>query len=137
MSVLIHSYTVILRLPVTAHHTHRDVDDIHDMMDDIQEQNEIAEEISGALSQPIGFAQELDEVSSTKEHYFSVLVLVQYSREGFGKLGQKIVALLTGVPLILRLLFVSFESHLLNLTFSSRIVDFAKYHYPTLGQSIP
>ena len=32
------------------------------MMDDIQEQNEIAEEISGALSQPIGFAQELDEV---------------------------------------------------------------------------
>ena len=32
-------------------------------MDDIQEQNEIAEEISGALSQPIGFAQELDEVS--------------------------------------------------------------------------
>ena len=41
----------------------RDVDDIHDMMDDIQEQNEIAEEISGALSQPIGFAQELDEVS--------------------------------------------------------------------------
>ena len=43
--------------------TCRDVDDIHDMMDDIQEQNEIAEEISGALSQPIGFAQELDEVS--------------------------------------------------------------------------
>ena len=42
---------------------HRDVDDIHDMMDDIQEQNEIAEEISGALSQPIGFSQELDEVS--------------------------------------------------------------------------
>ena len=41
----------------------RDVDDIHDMMDDIQEQNEIAEEISGALSQPIGFAQEIDDVS--------------------------------------------------------------------------
>lgn len=44
----------------TAHQS-LDVDDIHDMMDDIQEQNEIAEEISGALSQPIGFAQELDE----------------------------------------------------------------------------
>ena len=42
---------------------HRDVDDIHDMMDDIQEQNEIAEEISSALSQPIGFAQEIDDVS--------------------------------------------------------------------------
>ena len=40
----------------------RDVDDIHDMMDDISEQNEIAEEISGALSQPIGFNQELDDV---------------------------------------------------------------------------
>lgn len=41
-----------------------DVDDIHDMMDDIQEQNEIAEEISGALSQPIGFASEIDDVST-------------------------------------------------------------------------
>ena len=41
----------------------RDVDDVHDMMDDIQEQNEIAEEISGALSTPIGFAQEIDDVS--------------------------------------------------------------------------
>ena len=32
------------------------------MMDDIGEQNEIAEEISTALSAPIGFAAELDEV---------------------------------------------------------------------------
>ena len=40
----------------------RDVDDIHDMMDDITEQNEIAEEISTALSAPIGFG-EVDEVS--------------------------------------------------------------------------
>ena len=32
------------------------------MMDDISEQNEIAEEISSALSQPIGFNQELDDV---------------------------------------------------------------------------
>ena len=35
------------------------------MMDDIQEQNEIAEEISGALSQPIGFASEIDDVSTS------------------------------------------------------------------------
>ena len=41
----------------------RDVDDIHDMMDDINEQNEIADEIGSALSQPIGFAADLDEVS--------------------------------------------------------------------------
>ncbi len=33
------------------------------MMDDVQEQNEIAEEISTALSQPIGFAAEIDDVS--------------------------------------------------------------------------
>ena len=39
----------------------RDVDDIHDMMDDIGEQNEIAE-ISTALSQPISFGAEIDEV---------------------------------------------------------------------------
>lgn len=44
-----------------AAHQHLDVDDIHDMMDDIQEQNEIAEEISTALSQPIGFAGEIDD----------------------------------------------------------------------------
>lgn len=44
----------------------RDVDDIHDMMDDINEQNEIADEIGNALAQPIGFAAEMDEVSS---HY--------------------------------------------------------------------
>ena len=40
----------------------RDVDDVHDMMDDISEQNEIAEEISSALSTPIGFNQEIDDV---------------------------------------------------------------------------
>ena len=40
----------------------RDVDDVQDMMDDISEQNEIAEEIGNALSQPIGFNQEIDDV---------------------------------------------------------------------------
>lgn len=40
----------------------RDVDDVHDMMDDISEQNEIAEEIGTALSTPIGFNQEIDDV---------------------------------------------------------------------------
>lgn len=33
------------------------------MMDDIQEQNEIADEITNALSAPIGFASEIDDVS--------------------------------------------------------------------------
>ena len=40
----------------------RDVDDVHDIMDDIQEQTEIANEISTALSQPVGF-QDVDEVN--------------------------------------------------------------------------
>lgn len=40
---------------------HSDVDDVHDIMDDIQEQTEIANEISTALSQPVGF-QDVDEV---------------------------------------------------------------------------
>lgn len=44
-----------------AAHQHLDVDDVHDMMDDISEQNEIAEEISSALSTPIGFNQEIDD----------------------------------------------------------------------------
>ena len=59
-------------------HCCSDIDDVHDMMDDIQEQNEIAEEISQAMSAPIGFAAEIDEVrkmTSIKivqtEHYFN------------------------------------------------------------------
>ncbi len=37
-------------------------DDVNDMIDDIQEQNEMVQEISDAISQPIGFAAELDDV---------------------------------------------------------------------------
>ena len=55
----------------------RDVDDVHDLMDDIQEQNEVATEISDALSQPIGFNQEIDDVSiglscGQGDNYYSV-----------------------------------------------------------------
>ena len=38
-------------------------------MDDLQEQNEIAEEIANAISQPIGFAQELDDVCTVPLFY--------------------------------------------------------------------
>eukprot|EP00731_Ephydatia_muelleri_P026118 Em0018g218a len=44
-----------------AAHQHLDVDDVHDMMDDIQEQNELADEITNALSNPVGFGQDVDE----------------------------------------------------------------------------
>ncbi|XP_003382530.1 PREDICTED: charged multivesicular body protein 4b-like [Amphimedon queenslandica] len=44
-----------------AAHANLDVDDVHDMMDDIEEQNVIAQEISDALSTPFGMNQELDD----------------------------------------------------------------------------
>ncbi|XP_065828126.1 charged multivesicular body protein 4b-like [Oscarella lobularis] len=44
----------------SAHKT-LDVDDVHDLMDDISEQNELAQEISEALTQGVGAAQDIDE----------------------------------------------------------------------------
>ena len=44
-------------------HSNRDVDDVHDMMDDISEQTELANEISDAISTSVGFGQDYDEVS--------------------------------------------------------------------------
>ena len=55
--------TFYLNVPFHECFMYRDVDDVHDMMDDIAEQNEIAEEIGTALSTPVGFNQELDEAS--------------------------------------------------------------------------
>ena len=43
-------------------HIFRNPHDIHIMMDDIQEQNEIASEITEIISQPFGNAQEIDDV---------------------------------------------------------------------------
>ena len=41
----------------------RNVDDVHNLMDDVAEQQEIANEISDAISNPVGFQQDIDEVS--------------------------------------------------------------------------
>jgi len=38
------------------------VDDVHNLMDDVAEQQEIANEISDAISNPVGFQQDVDEV---------------------------------------------------------------------------
>jgi Snf7 len=43
---------------------YRDVDKVHDMMDDIAEQQEVAREISEAISNPVAFGQDIDEVTS-------------------------------------------------------------------------
>lgn len=42
----------------------RDVDQVHDMMDDIAEQQDVAKEISEAISNPVAFGHDVDEVSS-------------------------------------------------------------------------
>lgn len=40
----------------------RDVDKVHDLMDDVAEQQDVANEISEAISHPVGFGQDLDDV---------------------------------------------------------------------------
>jgi len=42
--------------------TFSDVDQVHDMMDDIAEQQDVAKEISDAISNPVPFGQDVDEV---------------------------------------------------------------------------
>jgi len=42
-------------------HQQLDVDDVHDMMDDISEQTELANEISDAISSSVSFGQDMDE----------------------------------------------------------------------------
>ena len=49
------------------------MDDVHDIMDDIQEQTEIANEISNALSQPVGF-QDVDEVKYLRSSIIFVVI---------------------------------------------------------------
>ncbi|ELT87311.1 hypothetical protein CAPTEDRAFT_168545 [Capitella teleta] len=44
-----------------AAHKNMDVDDVHNLMDDVAEQQEIANEISEAISNPVGFGQDVDE----------------------------------------------------------------------------
>lgn len=45
----------------------RDVDQVHDMMDDIAEQQDLAKEISDAISNPVAFGQDVDEDELEKE----------------------------------------------------------------------
>jgi len=50
-----------------AAHQHMDVDKVHDMMDDIAEQQEVAREISDAISNPLAFGQDVDDDELEKE----------------------------------------------------------------------
>ncbi|CAL4105534.1 unnamed protein product, partial [Meganyctiphanes norvegica] len=44
-------------------HADMDVDKVHDMMDDIAEQQEVASEIAEAISNPVAFGQDVDELN--------------------------------------------------------------------------
>lgn len=50
-----------------AAHKNMDVDQVHDMMDDIAEQQDVAREISDAISNPVPFGQDMDEEELEKE----------------------------------------------------------------------
>ncbi|KAJ4448501.1 Charged multivesicular body protein 4C [Periplaneta americana] len=50
-----------------AAHQHMDVDQVHDMMDDIAEQQDVAKEISEAISNPVAFGQDVDEDELERE----------------------------------------------------------------------
>jgi len=48
-------------------HNNMDIDKVEDLMDEVREQQQIAEEIAGVISNPIGFGQEVDEDELLKE----------------------------------------------------------------------
>ncbi|XP_044737121.1 charged multivesicular body protein 4b isoform X2 [Chrysoperla carnea] len=50
-----------------AAHKNMDIDDVHDMMDDIAEQQDVAKEISDAISKPVAFDSEIDDEELEKE----------------------------------------------------------------------
>uniref|UniRef100_A0AC35TTQ6 Charged multivesicular body protein 4b n=1 Tax=Rhabditophanes sp. KR3021 TaxID=114890 RepID=A0AC35TTQ6_9BILA len=42
-------------------HNHMDIDQVHDLVQDVAEQNEIANEISDAICNPVGFRNDVDD----------------------------------------------------------------------------
>lgn len=52
----------------------RDVDQVHDMMDDIAEQQDVAKEISEAISNPVAFGNDIDEVSYIVYSYLIIII---------------------------------------------------------------
>lgn len=47
-----------------THRVFRDIDKVDDLMQDITEQRELAQEISDAISKPVGFGEEFDDVGA-------------------------------------------------------------------------
>lgn len=58
----------------------RDIDKVDDLMQDITEQQELAQEISDAISKPVGFGEEFDEVGVTLDFYRFSGLFVTFSK---------------------------------------------------------
>lgn len=54
--------TCLLLKTVVCLSSLRDIDKVDELMQDITEQQELAQEISDAISKPVGFSEEFDEV---------------------------------------------------------------------------
>ena len=50
-----------------AAHNNMDIDQVEDLMDEVKEQQQIAEEISNAISSPVSFGQDVDDDELLKE----------------------------------------------------------------------
>jgi charged multivesicular body protein 4 len=50
-----------------AAHNNMDIDQVEDLMDDVKEQQQIAAEISNAISSPVTFGQDVDDDDLLKE----------------------------------------------------------------------
>ncbi|NXV75958.1 CHM4B protein, partial [Atlantisia rogersi] len=61
-----------------AAHDNMDIDKVDELMQDIAEQQELADEISTAISKPVGFGEEFDEVSLK---FASVYILESFQLE--------------------------------------------------------
>ena len=65
-----HDMLAVFQHGLPTHRQHmlydRDINKVDDTMDDIREQMDLANEISDAISQPIGFGIDLDEVRSLR-----------------------------------------------------------------------
>lgn len=53
-------------------HSFRDIDKVDDLMQDITEQRELAQEISDAISKPVGFGEEFDDVGASYFCFFAL-----------------------------------------------------------------
>lgn len=54
----------------------RDIDKVDELMQDITEQQELAQEISDAISKPVGFGEEFDEVGEALQLFYVYICVV-------------------------------------------------------------